>query len=248
MNSEINPAMNPTLNSEINPETLLELMHQRHCKRAFLPDPVPRDVLARILTAAAQAPSSKNTQPWGVAVIQGPALQAFSQHLCALFDAQTPQVPDYAYFPDPWPAGFLERARACGYGLFELKGIDRRDRPARRAHDRENFTFFGAPACLIFHLPAQAERGSFLDLGFLMQNLMLGLVAFGLASCPQFSVAGYPDAIRDFLGLEERLIVCGMAIGYPDPAAEVNTYVPERLPLEAFVQWFEAAGSEGLVP
>lgn len=215
------------------------LMRRRHCQRAFLPTAVARETLAEILETAAQAPSSKNTQPWQVAVLLGAAVPRLSQQLCALFDADTPQNHDYPYFPAPWPEGFLERARACGYGLFELKGIERRDYARRRAHNRENFTFFGAPAYLIFHLPVEAAAGQFLDLGFFMQNVMLGLVARGLGSCPQFSVAGYPDAIRDFLGLTERLIVAGMAVGYPDPEATVNTYVPERLLPEAYLRWYE---------
>lgn len=214
-------------------------MRQRHCKRDFLPEPVPKALLVDILTAAAHAPSSKNTQPWQVSVLLGASVPALSARLCALFDADTPQQADYAYLPTPWPPDFLERARACGYGLFQLKGIDRRDREARRVHDRENFTFFGAPAYLIFHLPEHAERGSFLDLGFFMQNIMLGLVSRGLASCPQFSVAGYPDAIREFLGLSERWIVSGLAVGYPDLQAKVNGYIPERLSLNEFVSWHE---------
>lgn len=230
--------------SEMQPErmsadALLELMRQRHCKRAFLNKAVPRELLARILSAAAQAPSSKNTQPWQVAVILGDKVQAFSDRLCQLFDADVPQIADYTYTTMPWPEGFLERARACGYGLFALKGIERHDRPARRAHDRENFELFGAPVYLVFHLPADSEPGMFLDLGFFMQNVMLGLVAHGLASCPQFSVASYPDAIREFLGLEQRWIISGLAVGYPDSSALVNSYVPERLKLDEYVQWFE---------
>lgn len=217
---------------------LFDLMRARHCKRSFLPDPVPKALLADILSAAAHAPSSKNTQPWGVSVIQGEKLGQFSRILCDLFDQDQPENPDYVYIPEPWPEGFLERARACGYELFALKGIERRDRVARKAHDRENFTFFGAPAYLIFHLTPTAERGTFLDMGFFMQNVMLGLVAKGLASCPQFSVASYPDAIRGFLGID-RLIVSGLAVGYPDPDALVNAFVPERLPLEQYVQWVE---------
>ena len=221
------------------PQDLLTLMTQRHCKRAFLPDPVPRAQLAEILAAAAHAPSAKNSQPWGVSVVLGKRVEAFSQLLCRLFDADEPEAPDYVYTPVPWPTDFLERARACGYSLFELKGIDRRDQPARQAHHRENFTLFGAPAYLIFHLPADSERGTFLDMGFFMQNVMLGLVAQGLGSCPQFSVAGYPQAIREFLGLEQRWIVSGLAVGYPDPTAPVNSFIPDRLPPEAYIQWHE---------
>ena len=45
------------------------LTHQRAC-RAFLPDPVPDDVLDRILTAATQAPSAENSQPWRFIVVR----------------------------------------------------------------------------------------------------------------------------------------------------------------------------------
>ncbi len=80
---------------------------------------------------------------------------------------------------------------------------------------------------------------------------MLGLVARGLASCPQASVAGYADAIREFLGLgPDRLVVCGMAVGYMDGSAPVNGYVPERAPLADYTQWFDevpgdSAGASG---
>ena len=70
--------------------------------------------------------------------------------------------------------------------------------------------------------------------------VMLGLLARGLGSCPQASVAGYSDAIREHLGFgADRLIVCGMSIGYPDEAAPVNGFVPERAPLDDYTQWFE---------
>ena len=91
---------------------------------------------------------------------------------------------------------------------------------------------------MILHLPAGAERGNFLDAGMFLQNLMLALTAQGLGSCPQYSVAGYADVIRATLGLSaDRWIVCGLSIGHPDPAAVVNTFVPERLPLVDFVDW-----------
>jgi nitroreductase len=217
----------------------LALIRSRHSMRAFLPTPVPREVVAQVLQAAAYAPSSKNTQPWQVVVLTGSAQAALSATICALFDQGISEEPDYVYTPDPWPEGFLERARECGYGLFALKGIDRKDRAARQAHDRENFTFFGAPLTMILHLANPAERGMFLDMGLFLQNVMLGLWAHGIGSCPQFSLTSYSDTIREQLGLEGRLIVCGLSAGYPDPNALVNTYVPPRLPLENYVRWME---------
>lgn len=217
----------------------LELIRSRHSMRAFLPTPVPREIVAQVLQAAAHAPSSKNTQPWQAVVLTGSAQAELSALICDRFDQGLSEEPDYVYTPDPWPEGFLERARECGYGLFALKGIDRKDRVARQAHDRENFTFFGAPLTMVFHLSAPAERGMFLDMGLFLQNVMLGLWAHGIGSCPQFSLTSYSDTIRRHLGLDGRLIVCGLSAGYPDPEALVNTYVPPRLPLDAYVRWLE---------
>ena len=69
---------------------------------------------------------------------------------------------------------------------------------------------------------------------------MLALVACGLGSCPQFSVAGYPDAIRDELGIGgDRLIVCGLAVGHPDESVAVNHFHPARAELTEFVRWHD---------
>src|SRR5262249_38555861 len=100
--------------------------------------------------------------------------------------------------------------------------------------------FYGAPAELVFHLGAGSPPGTFLEMGFFLQNVMLGLVAAGLGSCPQFSVAAYSDTIRNHLGLgTDRIIVCGLAVGHPDPAVPINAFIPERAPLDDYVEWLD---------
>ena len=224
----------------MNPAEFLSVLYARHCQRAFLDEAVPRDILESVLLAAGQAPSGKNSQPWKVTVVAGARRDALSDALCVAFDAGDKGKADYEYSLLPPPAEWMDRARACGYALFDLKGIERKDYEARKAHGRENFTFFGASLAMIFHLPRGAERGNFLDVGMFMQNVMLGLTAQGLGSCPQFSVAGYSDIVRKVLGLaEDRCIVAGMFVGWPDSEAKVNTFVPERLPLDDFEEWQE---------
>jgi nitroreductase len=213
----------------------------RHCKRAFLDRPVPRDVLARVLTAAAHAPSTRNGQPWQVAVVTGAARDALARRLCDEFDRGMPPRPDYLNRPGRPDPVADERARAAGAGVLRAKGIDRADKAARRAHLRANMEFYGAPAVLICHLPAGAPPGAFLEMGFFLQNVMLGLVVCGLGSCPQYSVAGYADALREELGLAGRLIVCALSVGYPDPAARVNAFAPERAGLLEYTQWHDHA-------
>lgn len=211
----------------------------RHCKRAFLDRPVPREILARVLAAAAHAPSTRNGQPWQVAVVTGAARDALARRLCEEFDRGNPPRPDYVNRPGQVDQATEERARAAGAGVLRAKGIDRADAQARRAHLRANMEFYGAPAVLICHLPANAPPGAFLEMGFFLQNVMLGLVACGLGSCPQYSIAGYADVLREELCLAGRLIVCGISVGYPDPAAPVNAFVPERAALADYTQWHD---------
>ena len=225
----------------MNPVEFLSVLHARHCQRAFLDKTVERDVIESVLLAAGQAPSGKNSQPWKVTVATGVRRDMLSEALCAAFDAGEKGKADYKYSLLPPPDQWMDRARACGYALFDLKGIERDDYEARKAHGRENFTFFGAPVAMIFHLPRGAERGNFLDVGMFMQSVMLGLAAHGLGSCPQFSVAEYANIVRESLGLaEDRCIVAGMSVGWPDLEAKVNTFVPGRLPLDHYVSWLES--------
>jgi nitroreductase len=50
-----------------------EVVHSQRACRRFLPDPVPDEVIERILTAATRAPSAENSQPWRFVVVTDPA-------------------------------------------------------------------------------------------------------------------------------------------------------------------------------
>lgn len=220
------------------PNETMRLMGERHSKRAFLSEPVPRAEVEAVLAAAASAPSSKNSQPWGVVALDGDARDELSRRICAKFDRGEVDGAEYQYGPEPSPPWYDRHAKALGYALFELKGIDRRDLAARREHDRQNYLFFGAPLLLVLHLPADAERGTFLDLGLFLANVILGFESLGLGSCPQASLARYAATIRDFTGLAaDRIVVCGLAVGRPDAAARVNAFTPSREPVAAFTRW-----------
>ena len=67
---------------------------------------------------------------------------------------------------------------------------------------------------------------------------MLGLVSEGLGSCPQFSICAYSQTIRQLLNLKDRIIVCGMSVGYPDETALVNTFIPKRIKPNHYIEWF----------
>src|SRR4051794_29377748 len=166
---------------------VLSAITARHCKRAYLDRPVPQALLHEVLAAAAHAPSTRNAQPWRVVVLSGAARSRLADRLCDAFDADTPARPDYPNRRPTTDPREAERAERAGRGLFESLGIARDDPQARRAHLRNNFQFHGAPVAMILHLPADAVPGTFLEAGLFLQNLMIGLVAYGLGSCPQYS-------------------------------------------------------------
>jgi nitroreductase len=228
---------------------LVSVMAARHCKRAFLDRPVPRDLLERVLRVAANAPSTRNGQPWRVVVLSGAARDALADRLCAEFDGGQPARLDYESRPPQPDAVTQARAADAAAGVLRAKGIDREDGEGRRRHLRDNLRFYGAPVELIVHLPADAPPGHFLEVGFFVQNVMLALVAAGLGSCPQASVAGYADAIRDELELgEDRLVVCGLAVGYPDESVPVNAFHPRRAELSDYVRWHDRSARTAATP
>ena len=206
----------------------------RRSVRRFLPRPVARETVEAILEVARHAPSSTNTQPWRVHVLAGAARQRLSLAVAAAYDAGE-HAPDRCYYPAQWFEPYLGRRRRLGWALYGLLGIGRADKVAMHAQHRRNFLFFDAPVGLIFTIDRRLERGSWLDYGMFLQNVMVAARARGLDTCPQASWNDFPQVIRRELGLrEDEAVVCGMALGYADLAAPESRLVPEREPLASF--------------
>jgi nitroreductase len=221
--------------------TALEAMHQRRSIREFGSELVPMETIRQLVEAAGRAPSSKNTQPWRLFLVQGRSLEDLRADYLAAFDAGRPGKPSYRYSPEMLPEAWMARARACGIGIFKHKSIGRDDVEKRRAHDRENFRFFGARQMFfIATMESAYSYGTFLDCGFVLDNLMLGLAAQGFGSCPQYSVMAYPDLLKKHIpGSDDALFIAGLPFGKPLPGSHVNEFQPPRLPVE---EWFKVAG------
>jgi nitroreductase len=216
----------------------IEVMHARRSIREFEPELVPIDVVRQIVEAAGRAPSSKNTQPWRLYLVEGAALEALRADYLSAFDSGRPGKPGYQYSPNPLPDSWAARAKAVGIAIFRHKGIGREDTAKRREHDRENFRFFDAKQ--VFFLGTQENafsHGTFLDCGFVLDNLMLGLTSLGYGSCPQFSVMVYPDLLKRHIpGSDDTLFIAGLPFGRPKGSSQINTFQPEREPID---NWFK---------
>jgi nitroreductase len=230
--------------------TVEEAIVGRHCYRAFLPRPVPRELIQRILAIAGRAPSGSNIQPWRVWVLDGAVKQAVSRELTGLYDAGKGHKREYNYYPVKWREPYLARRRACGWGLYGALGIARGEKDKMHAQHRRNFLFFDAPVGLIFSIDRDLELGSWLDYGMFLQSLMLAARPFGLETCPQAAFLEFSHVLQRRLAIPpEQTIVCGMALGYPDPDAKVNAFSPERIGVEEYVTFVEEVSDPpGLTP
>jgi nitroreductase len=217
-----------------------EALRQRKSTRAFLSTPVPPEKIERILDAARHAPSGTNTQPWQVAVVSGARKAELQQRMEAAFRRGERGKMDYQYYPLKWSAPYRERRKACGLLLYSTLEIERTDRARQQNQWAANYRAFDAPVMLLFFMDPVMETGSYFDYGMFYQSIMLCAVAEGLATCPQAALGEYPDIVKTTLGYpDETILICGMALGYEDTSARVNSYRTEREPVAAFTRFFE---------
>nr|WP_217438517.1 nitroreductase [Fertoeibacter niger] len=213
------------------------MARSRRSVRAFRPDPVPRAMVEALLETARTAPSGANLQPGRFIALAGAPLAALVAELETALDAGRPPVAEYAWFPDPMPATLKARQRAAGYALYTALGIDRRDLARRRAQFRRNFRFFDAPVGIVVTLERSMGPGAFLDLGMAMQTLHLAATAAGLASCGIGALAQHADVVQQSLSLPpQEMVICGLALGYEDPAAPANATRTNRADLADYAE------------
>lgn len=218
-----------------------DIMIGRRSLRAFLPKEVPQAMISDLLLAAARAPSGTNTQPWHVHVLQGQTRDKLVNEVCKAFDANQPHSPlEYHYYPEKFFEPYLARRRKVGWDLYGLLGIAKGDVEKTRVQHRRNYELFDAPVALMFSIDRRLATGSWLDCGMFIQNVMLAARARGLETCPQAAWIDYHEIVREVIGLDPgHTLICGMAVGYADHDALVNTLVTERATLEEFVRFYD---------
>jgi len=123
--------------------------------------------------------------------------------------------------------------------MYSTLGISREDKDRQIDQWAANYRAFDAPVMMLFFMNKVMEAGSYMDFGMFFQSLMLSATEQGLATCPQAALGEYPDIVRQELGYDDDMVVlAGMALGYEDEQALVNSYRTSRLELDEFTQFF----------
>jgi nitroreductase len=207
--------------------------------RAFTDEPVSREVLERVLSAAAWAPSGSNIQPWHVYVLIGGPLAELKRRAGERVAAGDPgDEREYEMYP-ALKSPYHERRAAFGKQRYGALGISREDQEARRRIAAANWNFFGAPAGLFCYIDRDLGLPQWADVGGYLQTVMLLLRAEGLHSVLQMAWSVYRKTVAEVLSPPGELILySGMSIGFED--VTVREEHIGRAPLDETVTFVES--------
>lgn len=181
--------------------TVPAFIEARRSIRAFTPEPVDRELLDQLVTAACLAPAPHHSRPWRFVVIDTPAAKAELAHgmgeqwrIDLDADGTDPARTDELVEGSRVK---LTAAPALVLGCLTWDGLDRYPDTTRQ----------------------RAEHGmALLSLGAAVENLMLTAADTGLASCWVAAPIFCPDAARTALALPDDWSPAALVlVGHPAP-------------------------------
>lgn len=117
---------------------------------------------------------------------------------------------------------YRTRRYQVGKDMYETLGIPRDDRAARLASVAQNLQFFGAPVGLFFIIDRRMGNGQWAHLGMFMKSVALATMEMGGLLHAHFALD------------PNEVLYCGMAMGFADTLAPVNSLRSTRAPVEEF--------------
>lgn len=208
-----------------------EALKARVSVRVFTDAPVSQQTVRDILDVARWAPSGGNLQPARVIAVAGAERQA----VIDLARTSEREIGERFIYPaDLWEP-FRSRRFKVGEDMYALLGVSREDKAGRLKQFAHNYEFFGAPVGLFFIIDERMGYGQWAHMGMFMQSIALAAVERGLATCMQEAWAIIRKPLHARFGLAPtEMVYCGMALGYADPTAPVNTLRSDRASVDEF--------------
>ena len=222
---------------------VVEAIKQRRSIRAFKSAPVPREILKEIIELALRAPSGSNIQPWEFAMVQGKELQEIRQ----AFTKKSSESPDFdLHVRFKYLEPFDSRRRNVMKSLLGIREIERDDKEKRMQFQLQGLRLWGASAAIYIYIEESLlKEGEELnvwpifDCGLVAENIMLLATAYGIGTVSLIQAVSYPDVLRTVLGVpDSKLMLLGIAMGYPDWDDPINQFRSERVPLDEVGNWY----------
>jgi len=223
---------------------IVEAISKRKSVRVFKEDVVPRKILEEIMEQALRAPSWANTQPWEFAIAGRQQVKEIGKAFVEKVKAGVPSNPDVAS-PRTFPEPFDNRRRGVGRAMFAAMGLGREDKEKRAQWSMQGMKLFDAPNAIFiltdrsfYYQEETVNVWPLFDCGLVAENIMLLATNYGLGTIPEIQAVSYPDILREVLGIpDSKMIVIGIAIGYPDWDKPVNQFRSDRESLANISKW-----------
>ncbi len=210
-----------------------EAVARRRSVRVFKDQPVSSETIRWVMGQAVRAPSGGNLQPWHFYLVNGEAMARFKSRMAERLQDPAPDPRDYDVYPKGLQEPYRSRRFKVGEDMYALLGIAREDKASRLLWLANNFQFFGAPAGLFCFVDRTMGPPQWSDLGMVLQTMMLLFQEHGIDTCAQEAWSTYGKTVADHVGAPpELMLFCGLAIGYRDEEAAVNTLKSDRAPLD----------------
>jgi len=211
----------------------------RHSVRDFSPKPVPKDIVMKILETAARSPSGGNAQPWEVFITAGASIERIRKIYMERFKSTVggpPRGISGPGGPPPQPPYIQERMAVIRNERMKLLKLDPNDPASSRVFMEWGARLNGAQVIAVICM--DKALSSNLDLGLFIQSVCIAAQGYGVDSFIAGSLVSHQDVLRRELEIPETLnIITGIALGYPDPDAVINTYRSPRRPINEVVKY-----------
>lgn len=226
---------------ELKMMSVSQAVAKRRSIRKFLPErTVSLSLISSLIQKATRAASGGNTQPWHLYVVTGDKKAQLSDAVFKeMAGGNAGDEPEYNIYPLEQPASYLDRRRRVAKEMYRLMGIKKSDQASRIEAMKRNYLFFDAPIGIIITIDRCADRNGWGHTGMLLQTLSLLALEEGLATCFLESWSIYNKVVYENLNIpKDQIVWCGMALGYEDKNATVNSLVTEREPVDNIAKFF----------
>ncbi|MGA2466470.1 MAG: nitroreductase [Thermodesulfobacteriota bacterium] len=215
---------------------LLKVINERKSIRAFKTDPVPREKIEDILRLSILAPSAINLQPWEFIVVTGEEKERLSRRLMKAYREKKISCSPETVKPLPKTYGKRgAKTLELMNPFFKEMGVN-----SDQFVNEGSCNFYGAPVAIILCQDDAFPKARFVDIGLVLGYLILIAQDLGLSTCSIGLITAYEDEIKDLLNIpDNKNVVIGVALGYPDSGSPINRFKSPRDDLEKFVRWIE---------
>jgi len=218
---------------------LMEAVEKRKSIRAYMPGPVGKEIVEKLLRAAMMAPSGSNSQPWKFYVVTGTRKKALDEVLlqCLEEGRRTSNELQVQREGGDEKAQEIINSRRSDLTRAIMNLLVKNDLPLEM-FVKGSFTYFGAPVAIFVTMDQSLGENNLVSIGAAVENLLLAACENGLGTCWIGMALMYAKEIKENLGIPDtERIVSSLALGYPDEAAPINSFKAGRDDFDSFTEW-----------